>query len=62
VDLSARTNAEVKGAVLTRLVQLALRWIFDDAPVDRLRELLALIERIEDRDTAVEVLESLLRY
>jgi hypothetical protein len=28
VDLSERTDAEIKGAVLTRLVQLALRWIF----------------------------------
>jgi hypothetical protein len=61
-DLSSRTDAEIKGKVLTRLVQLALRWIFDDAPVERLRELIALIEQIEDRDTAVAVLESLLRY
>ncbi|WP_058553874.1 Rpn family recombination-promoting nuclease/putative transposase [Thiohalocapsa sp. ML1] len=62
VDLSARTNAEIKGAVLTRLVQLALRWIISAEPVARLRELIALIEQIEDRETAVEVLESLLRY
>ncbi|WP_254045302.1 Rpn family recombination-promoting nuclease/putative transposase [Thiohalocapsa sp. ML1] len=61
-DLSSRTDAEIKGKVLTRLVQLALRWIFDDAPIERLRELMALIEQIEDRDTAVAVLESLLRY
>ncbi len=27
-DLSARTNAEIKGDVLTRLVQLAMCWIF----------------------------------
>jgi hypothetical protein len=43
-DLSARTNAEVKGRVVSRLVQLALRWIFTDAPLERLRELIALIE------------------
>lgn len=61
-DLSARTNAEVKGTVLTRLVQLALRWIFTDAPLERLHELIALIEQIQDRDTALEILESLLRY
>jgi hypothetical protein len=61
-DLSSRTDAEIKGKVLTRLIQLALRWIFDDAPIERLRELMALIEQIEDRDTAVAVLESLLRY
>ncbi len=51
-----------KFSLLTRLVQLALRWIFSDAPVERLAELLALIEQIEDRDTALEILESLLRY
>jgi predicted transposase/invertase (TIGR01784 family) len=62
VDLSGPTNAEIKGRVLTRLVQLAMRWVFDAEPVARLRELLALIDQIEDRDTAVEVLESLLRY
>jgi hypothetical protein len=62
VDLSGPSDAEIKGRVLTRLVQLAMRWVFDAQPVERLRELLALIEQIEDRDTAVEVLESLLRY
>jgi predicted transposase/invertase (TIGR01784 family) len=62
VDLSGPTDAEIKGRVLTRLVQLAMRWVFDAQPVERLRELLALIEHVEDRDTAVEVLESLLRY
>ena len=62
VDLSERTNAEIKGAVLTRLAQLALRWVFSNQPIERLRELLILIEQIDDRETAVEVLESLLRY
>jgi hypothetical protein len=62
VDLSERTNAEIKGAVLTRLAQLALRWVFSNHPVERLRDLLALIDQIDDRETAVEVLESLLRY
>ncbi len=62
VDLSERTDAEIKGAVLTRLAQLALRWVFSHQPVERLRELLALIDRIDDRETAVDILESLLRY
>jgi hypothetical protein len=48
--------------VLTRLAQLALRWVFSNQPVERLRDLLALIDQIDDRETAVEVLESLLRY
>jgi hypothetical protein len=56
--LPARTDAEIKGDVLTRLVQLALRWIFTDEPF----EPLALIQQVRDRETALEMLESLLRY
>jgi len=61
-DISACTNAEIKGAVLTRLVQLAMRWIFSKEPLARLGDLLTLIEQVEDRTTALEILESLLRY
>jgi hypothetical protein len=45
VDLSERIDAEIRGAVLTRLVQLALSWVYSDTPRERLRELLVLIER-----------------
>ena len=62
VDLSLWSDAEIKGKVLTRLVQLAMRGIFSGAPIERLTELFALIVLIEDRTTAMEVLESLLRY
>ena len=48
--------------MLTRLVQLALRHIYSAEPVERLRELLGLIEQICDQPTALEILESLLRY
>ena len=61
-DISARTNAEIKGTVLTRLVQLAMRWIFSKEPLARLGDLLTLIEQVENRTTALEILESLLRY
>ena len=61
-DISARTNAQIKGEVLTRLVQLAMRWIFSQEPLARLSDLLTLIEQVEDRATALEILESLLRY
>lgn len=61
-DISTRTDAEIRGDVLTRLVQLALRSIFSNEPVERLRDLLLLIEQVQDRATALEILESLLRY
>ncbi|WP_201219819.1 Rpn family recombination-promoting nuclease/putative transposase [Halochromatium roseum] len=35
-DLSPRSDAEIKGDVLTRLVQLVLRWIFSDQPLEHL--------------------------
>ncbi|WP_207190972.1 Rpn family recombination-promoting nuclease/putative transposase [Halochromatium salexigens] len=61
-DLSPRSDAEIKGDVLTRLVQLAMRWIFSDQPLEHLERLIALIDQIADRDTALQSLESLLRY
>jgi hypothetical protein len=61
-DSSAHTNVEVQGEVLTRLVQLAMRWIFSKEPLGRLNDLLTLIEQAQDRTTVLEILESLLRY
>ncbi|WP_373507314.1 Rpn family recombination-promoting nuclease/putative transposase, partial [Thiocapsa sp.] len=61
-DISARNDAEIKGELLTRLIQLALRNIDSDEPRERLRELLDLIDTVIDQPTALDILESLLRY
>ncbi len=61
-DISPHGDREIRGQVLTRLVLLALRYIYDKQPVERLRELVDLIQQIQDRTTALEVLECLLRY
>ena len=61
-DISPLSSKEIKGEVLTRLVQLALRYIYSDQPQERLRELLKLMEQVADQPTALEILESLLRY
>jgi len=61
-DISPRGSTEIKGEALTRLVQLALRHIYSNQPLERLRELLKLIEQVIEQPTALEVLESLLRY
>jgi hypothetical protein len=50
------------GELLTRLVQLALRYIHTDQPVERLREPLALMGQIEDQSEATRILHTLLRY
>jgi hypothetical protein len=51
-DISVRTNAAIKGEVLTRLVQLAMRHIYSKEPVEPLRELLALIRQWASRPTS----------
>ena len=61
-DISPRSSTEIKGEVLTRLVQQALRHISSDQPEARLREHLALIAQVLDKATALEILEALLRY
>ncbi len=61
-DISAKSNTEIKGEVLSRLVQLALRHIYGDQPSERFEELLELIAKVSRDTTALSVLESLLRY
>ncbi|WPL19111.1 putative transposase [Thiorhodovibrio winogradskyi] len=61
-DISARSATDIKGGVLSRLVQLALRHIYSDQPEERLRELLGLIAKVGRDATALDILESLLRY
>ncbi|WP_295388558.1 hypothetical protein [uncultured Thiodictyon sp.] len=51
-DICARTNAQIKGEVLTRLVQLALRHIYSQERTATLREHLALMRQIGDQTTA----------
>jgi hypothetical protein len=61
-DFSALSNEEIKGEVLTRLVLLAMRHIFSNQPEARLEALLRLIDQVQDRKTALEILELVLRY
>jgi len=58
-DISARSSTEIKGTVLSRLVQLALRHIYSDQPAERLHELVALIAKVSHDPTALDILESL---
>jgi predicted transposase YdaD len=61
-DISARTDVQIRGEVLTRLAQLAMRHIYSTEPLERLQELLVLIGEVLERRTALEMLESILRY
>jgi predicted transposase/invertase (TIGR01784 family) len=61
-DVSPRSKTEVKGAVSTRLVLLALRHIWSHEPIARLRELIEPIAEIEDQSEATRILYTLLTY
>ena len=61
-DLSLPEPKRIRGAVLSRLVLLALKHIFDPHPKQALAEILPLARDILDKDTALEMLEVLLRY
>jgi hypothetical protein len=60
--LETSPTAFIKGAVLTRLVHLALRHIFSAEPRTALEPLVALIGQVIERTTGLEILEALLRY
>jgi hypothetical protein len=61
-DILARTNAAIKGEVLNRLVQLALRHVDRKEPAEPLRKRLALIRHIDDQTQATSILSARLRY
>lgn len=61
-DLSLPEPAEIRGKVLSRLTLLALKHIFDPKPKQVLAEILPLVRDILDKNTALEMLEVLLRY
>ena len=61
-DLALPEPAAIRGAVLSRLCLLALKHIFDPSPKQALAEILPLARDILDRETALEMLEVVLRY
>ncbi len=61
-DLSSWDSQTIQGEVLTRLVLLAMKHVFDPEPKARLREILRLIREVLQQETALELLEVILRY
>jgi predicted transposase/invertase (TIGR01784 family) len=61
-DLSLPAPRQIKDAVLSRLVLLALKHIFDPNPKQALAEVLPLVRKILDKETSLEMLEVVLRY
>jgi predicted transposase/invertase (TIGR01784 family) len=61
-NLNLPEPAQIQNRVLSRLVLLSLRHIFDPEPKRALADILPLVREILDRDTALEMLEVVLRY
>ena len=61
-DLNLPEPAEIQDKVATRFVLLALKHIFDPEPKQALREILPWVREILNRETALEMLEVVLRY
>jgi predicted transposase/invertase (TIGR01784 family) len=61
-DLHLPAPEAIRGTVLNRLILLALKHVFDPQPQRTLAKLLRLVREILNRDTALEMLEVLLRY
>ncbi len=61
-DLSRYSDAEIQGAVLTRITQLLLRHIFDPRLADELPRIFQLFRELAHQETALQFLETVLRY
>lgn len=61
-DLNLPDAGAIRGKVLNRLILLALKRVFDSEPKQALAEILPLVREILNRETALEMLEVLLRY
>ena len=61
-DLSAYSDEAIKGEVILRVGLLLLKHIFWDDFEERLPDILALLRDLKDRTTALEYLETILRY
>jgi len=61
-DLTQYSDAEIKGAVLSRIVLLLFKHIFDPDLAQRLPEIFALAKELLQRDDGLHCLEMILRY
>jgi len=61
-DLHLPEPDKIRGQVMSRLVLLALKHIFDPDPKRVLANLMSLVQDILDRETSLEMLEVVMRY
>lgn len=61
-DISHLPENEIRGKVLTRMILLTAKYIFDPNLRQKLPEILSLFHQVTNQKTALEMLEIILRY
>ncbi len=61
-DFSFRSNEEIRGKAILRLTLQLLKHIKDPQLADKLPEIINLLQEVGSKQTALEILELLLRY
>ncbi len=61
-DISHLPDEEIRGRIFSRMVLLTAKYVFRPDLREKLPEILSLFREVADRDTALEMLEILLRY
>ena len=61
-DFSPLSNEEIRGRAMGKITLLVLKHIFDPDLRDKLPAMLKLLTRVSSQQTALEILETLLRY
>ncbi len=61
-DLSQYSDNDIKGNVITKIMNLIMKHIFDRELDEALRKTFGLIRSIKDQKTGLELLEMMLRY
>ncbi len=61
-DLSQYSDEQIKGTILSRVILLLFKHIFDDDFDDRFIEILKLLGKLGDEKTALEFMRSVLEY
>ncbi len=61
-DLSQYSDEEIKGEVISRLGTLLLKYIYRDDLLEALRRILPLLIEVQQKETGLEYIETVLRY
>ncbi len=61
-DLTAFSDDEIKGTVMTRVVMLLFKHIYDPDLLEKLPDILSLMQELMTKETGLQYIEAVLRY